>query len=210
MSIKDFIMQKTQQKVLTETVTVRLPVAMVSEIDELASTVEVTRQELMHAFIEEGLKVALEAYKGRNTPDLFDEVIEGEEGCEGQQRYFVLNTNKRWNVSEHQHMVSNGVAAAYEDGWKHKIDYLKKGDIVFLYESGVGIVGVGTADGKTQKLDRNGKREEMYQQNLDGFRQVPPLSAKDIKKITNSNMRFLQTMFKIKSSHGSLIKKSLD
>lgn len=208
MSIRDFIIQKTQQKIQAETVTVRLASDMVTEIDELSSTLDSTRQEVMHKFIEEGLKIAMEAYQGQNTPDLLQPVMEGEN--EEKQRYFVLNTNKKWAVSEHQYMVSSGVAAAYEEGWKHKIDYLKKGDIVFLYESGVGIVGVGTADGKTQKLDRNGKKEEMYQQNLDGFRLVTPMSAKDIKKITSSNMRFLQTMFRIKSTHGALIEKNLN
>jgi len=41
---------------------------------------------------------------------------------------------------DHNDMLSHGKAAAYFDPWKFKIERLAKGDVVFLYQSGVGIV----------------------------------------------------------------------
>lgn len=207
MSIEDFIKQKTQQKNQTEAVTVRLASNVVADIDELASTLDSTRQEVINQFVQDGLATALDVYKKQNTPDRFDQVIEGENGA--TQRYFVLNTNKNNDSDDHQDMVSNGIAAAFEDGWKQKIDILQKGDVVFLYESGVGIVGIGKANGTTEKLDRNGKSEAMYQQKLNDYRKVNSLSAKEIKKTTGTNMRFLQTMFQIKAAQGEQIEHRL-
>ena len=69
-------------------------------------------------------------------------------------------TLRRLLHSEHQRpkqcersrdMITNAKAAAYFDPWKFKIERLKKGDVIFLYQSGVGIVAVGEADGKLQK-----------------------------------------------------------
>ena len=208
MSIEEFIKQKTQQKNQTEAVTVRLASNIVADIDELASTLDSTRQEVVTKFIEDALERALKAYQEANTSDLLDQEIETDR--EATQRYFVLNTNKRWSIKEHQNMVSNGIAAAFEDGWKHKIEILEKGDIVFLYENRVGIVGIGKASGNTEKLDRNGDPEAMYQQKLSDYRKVIPLSAKEIKKATGTNMRFLQTMFRIKATQGTQIEQQLN
>ena len=44
-------------------------------------------------------------------------------------------------------MMTNQVAAAFEDGYKEKICRIKKGDYVFLYASGQGIVAYGQATG---------------------------------------------------------------
>lgn len=207
MSIEDFIKQKTQQKNQTEAVTVRLASSLLVDIDELASTLDSTRQEVISNFVEDGLQRALKAYKDINTPALLEQAVDNEPAT--AQRYFMLNTNKRWSLEEHQLLVNGGIAAAFEDGWKHKIEVLRRGDIVFLYESGAGIVGVGKANGETEKLDRNGDPESMYQQKLTEYRKTAPLAAKEIKKITGTNMRFLQTMFRIKAVQGEQIANSL-
>ena len=42
-------------------------------------------------------------------------------------------------------MLANHKAAAYFDPWKYKIERLAKGDVVYLYQSAVGIVAMGKA-----------------------------------------------------------------
>ena len=109
-------------------------------------------------------------------------------------------------------MLSNGIAAAFREPWKFKIEYLKKGDYVFLYESGVGIVGVGNATGITEKSDRgysDSNGDDTRYQNLTNYRKVKPLSAREIKKITGKNMRFLQTMFRVAKDDAVLIQQNL-
>lgn len=53
-------------------------------------------------------------------------------------------------------MVSNGIAATFEDGYKEKMTYIEKGSLVFLYRSGEGIVAHGIASGEVLKKDHYG------------------------------------------------------
>lgn len=208
MSIEEFITSKTQLKTDTEPVTVRLAHSTVAIIDEFSSTLGVTRQEVIAEFIKDALKRALVHYeKTQNKPEFFEQTSEVEE--EKAPRYVFLNTNKVNDPEDHEYIVKNGIAAAFYGDWKTKIKSLRKGDIVFLYESGVGIVGVGSADGKTEVLDKNGDKGEMYQQRLLGYRRVAPLSARELKRLTGVNMRFLQVMFTVSSAHGKLIESAL-
>lgn len=212
MAIEKFITDKVQQKadteVVTEAVTLRLASNTVIKIDELASTLDVTRQEVMTEFIKDSLERALVHYeKMQNKPELVDQLVENDH--ESTPRYIFLNTNKNNVPNDHFYMTSSGIAAAFYDPWKFKIDALRKGDIVFLYESGVGIVGVGKASGDTEILDCGDDIGETHQQKLIDYRKVSPLSAREIKKLTGTNIRFLQTMFKVKSAHGVLIEQKL-
>lgn len=95
--------------------------------------------------------------------------------------YYVLNTNISNNEHDHDDMLANSKAAAYFDPWKFKIERLAKGDVVFLYQSGVGVVALGSADGKLVKAAYQRKAEhanEEYSMKLSQFQRVsPPLSA---------------------------------
>jgi hypothetical protein len=208
MTIEKYITEKTQQKADAEAVTLRLPSGTVATIDELSLTLGVTRQEVIAEFVKDSLKRALEHYEQmQNKPDLGDQNVDDENGT--SPRYIFLNTNKGNDPSDHSYMVSNGIAAAFYDPWKFKIDTLRKGDVVFLYESGVGIVGIGKANGKTEILDKGQDVGETHQQKLTDYKTVKPLSAREIKKLTGTNMRFLQTMFKVNKDHGVLIEQHL-
>ena len=206
MAIEDFILKKTQQKDETLAFTLRLFTETVVSIDELASTLGVTRQELVTELVNDSLARALKQYEAQNKPDL----LEPTDDSETKHKYVVLNTNKRHSRSEHLNMVANGIAAAFCDPWMYKIETLNKGDTVFLYESGVGIVGTGKVDGKLEKiLNRGPQLDDMYQQKLTDYIRVKPLSASELKKLTGTNMVFLHTMFKVAPKHGELIKQSL-
>ena len=64
MAIEDFILKKTQQKDETQAFTLRLFTETVVSIDELASTLGVTRQELVTELVNDSLAGA-DAYPGR-------------------------------------------------------------------------------------------------------------------------------------------------
>ena len=108
-------------------------------------------------------------------------------------------------------MLSKGKAAIYFDPGKFKIERLAKGDIVFLYQSGVGVVALGEADGKVVKAPYHGKTEHMdeeYFMKLQRFQHIlPPLTAAEIKKITGINYVFMSTMFGLDADSGKAIKK---
>lgn len=83
-------------------------------------------------------------------------------------------------------------------GWKEKIQKLQKGDTVFLYSSGEGIVAYGKADGKLNKVDEDGKPEFEYNMHLTDFKKLDtPISAAKIKEITHQGFIFTQTMFAV-------------
>ncbi|MGA3027308.1 MAG: hypothetical protein ABSF98_21320 [Bryobacteraceae bacterium] len=64
---------------------------------------------------------------------------------------FILNTNFSNDPTDHEDMLAHQKAAAYHAPWKFKVQQLSKGDLVFLYQSGVGIVAMGIASGALQK-----------------------------------------------------------
>lgn len=115
--------------------------------------------------------------------------------------FYILNTNFRNQPDDHEDMIQNRKAAAYFSPWKYKIARIAKGDTVFLYQSGVGIVAMGLASGKLNKAAYHGDakhNEEEYSMILERFQRVdPPVSAAKIKEITRTNYRFLGTMFSI-------------
>lgn len=122
------------------------------------------------------------------------------------QGYYILNTNIRNSQADHDSMLAEKKAAAYFAPWKYKIQHLSKGDYVFLYQSGVGIVAVGTASGKLQMCnyhENTDHEDEEYYMKLIQFHLLgQPLSAAEIKSITGVNHRFMSTMFGLDAENG--------
>jgi hypothetical protein len=127
--------------------------------------------------------------------------------------YYILNTNISNTQEDHDDMLAKGKAAAYFDPWKFKIERLVRGDVVFLYQSGAGIVAVGEADGILQKALYHGSPEhadEEYFMMLNRFQRVsPPLTAAEIKSITGVNHRFMSTMFGLDAEAGKAVRMYL-
>jgi len=119
--------------------------------------------------------------------------------------FYILNTNYNNDPKDHEDMIDNKKAAAYSDPWKYKIEQLGKGDIVFLYRSGTGIVAFGTVSGDLVKSPhrKDGGPEDQYSKKLSRFEEVtPPLSAAEIKEITENNYVFMGTMFGLDAESG--------
>lgn len=120
--------------------------------------------------------------------------------------YYILNTNYRNSTSDHDDMLAHKKVAAYFEPWKYKIERLSRGDIVFMYQSGVGIIAVGIANGKLEKRayqDKVEYSEEEYAMKLTQFRHVDtPITAAEIKGITGVDYRFMSTMFAIDAESG--------
>lgn len=117
---------------------------------------------------------------------------------EYESNNYVLNTNYSNNRQHNEDMLKKHKAAAYYPGWREKIEKLQKGDTVFLYKSGAGIVAYGIADGKLNKCDCDGKKDYEYYMGLENFEILhKPMSASEMKKVTNQGFPFRTTMFSI-------------
>lgn len=160
--------------------TVRMPKELHLFIEGLSEQLDLSKQEVTLKLIEAGVEIAEKELE-------FEEVV--------NSAFHVLNTNRRHDENDHDHMLNNGIAAAFYDPWKHNIDRIKKGDLVFLYENGVGIVAYGKGSGTTLKKDRYDDKDECHYQELSDFKVLEkPLSAAEIKKILGRNVVFLRTM----------------
>jgi hypothetical protein len=204
--VTELIALKQQQDEKTESITARIPISYVAHLDELSSSLDVTRQFLLTEMIKDKVDEALALYeKEQNTP----QAIDSDDDPVSGSRFFILNTNKRHDVASHRDMVTNGVAAAFCDPWKFQIERIKEGDTVFLYENGVGIVGTGTAPGEVEKADHDGVAEDAYRQKLKDYKRVKPLNAREIKKAVGSNLIFLRTLFKVPAEFGKKIQENM-
>jgi len=127
--------------------------------------------------------------------------------------YYILNTNYGNGRIDHEDMLKNHKAAAYFSPWKHKIEQLSKGDCVFLYQNGFGIVAYGIVSGKLKKGPYHGDaryEDEEYYVALNKFHRVdPPLSAARIKEITKANYSFRGTMFSLDNESGIALQKHI-
>lgn len=149
-------------------------------------------------------EILLEMSAFRVDDNPYEDVAEG---------YYILNTNISNSPKDHNDMLSNHKAAAYFDPWKFKIERLNKSDVIFLYQSRVGIVAVGKADGKLVKAPYQGNSshpDEEYYMKLVDFQPVnPPMPASEIKRVTGVDFVFMQTMFGLDASSGKAIQKSM-
>lgn len=163
--------------------TVRMPKELHSFIEGLVDQLNSSKQEITLKLIEEGVKIA-------------EDELKLNENEEAQNTMFhILNTNRRNNENDHEDMINNRIAAAFYEPWKFNIDRIKKGDTVFLYENGVGIVAYGKGSGVTLTKDRYKDKNQCHYQELLNFKSLEkPMSAAEIKKILGRNVVFLRTM----------------
>jgi len=128
--------------------------------------------------------------------------------------YFILNTNRKNDSYDETDMLKNKKAAAYFDPWKYKIMRMQKGDVVYLYASGEGIIARGKSKGVLYKADYQGDincKDEEYYVELDDFATIKnPLSAAEIKNIAGIDYVFMQTCFSVDKSTGELVWNELD
>lgn len=182
--LRALIRQTKAMKKEVVPVTVRIPKELQSFIDELAMHLGMSRQDMLLHLIQEGASVAEEELQLDDAQ--YSEIPVG---------YHLLNTNRGNNLSDHEMMLKDGVAAAFYEPWKNNIDRIAMDDIVFLYENGRGIVAYGRGTGVTKTADHEGNKDECHYQELQEFKRLEtPLSAAEIKKTLNREVVFLRTM----------------
>jgi uncharacterized protein YfkK (UPF0435 family) len=129
---------------------------------------------------------------------------------EYESNTYILNTNYSNNVQHTEDMLREHKASAYYPGWQEKIEKLQKGDTVFLYKSGTGIIAFGIATGKLEKQDCDGHPNYESYMKLDKFKKLKkPFSASEMKAVANQGFNFRQTMFTISEESRDLLIKEI-
>ncbi len=127
-----------------------------------------------------------------NTYSQMEDYLEYENNC------YVVNTNVRSSYKYTEDMLREEKVAAYYPGWREKIKKLQKYDIVFLYQSGKGIIAYGKADGILKKAECDGHKDYEYNMHLNDFVKLDQaIPASKMKTIANCGFNFRQTMFSI-------------
>ncbi|EIV7688707.1 hypothetical protein MA092_002777 [Salmonella enterica] len=191
------------------TVSVRISQDENDVLQNIAAHVGTSRQEVVHQLIKLHAIPAWQALQALQALQ-----ASGQEKnsliSERKSEYFILNTNKTNSKSDHELMINEGIAAAFEDGYIGKIDRIKKGDVVFLYESGKGIIACGIATGESideEEPEKYGHKSMRYQY-LKNFRRLSsPVSAKEVKRIVGRSIPFVQTLASI--SDGDILYQNL-
>lgn len=189
--------ERNQEKI---TVSLRLSQKINYILEELADEFETTRQEIILDLINQHIVQEWESERNSDK-DKDDNSTDNESDImpPTAPRYFLLNTNIANDIQDHEFMLDNQLAAAFEDGWMQKINHIKKGDYVFLYASGKGIVGYGVASGKVEKTDHYGVPDKTFFQKLSNFKDVSknPVKASQVKVALGRNTSFLQVLTKV-------------
>ncbi len=126
---------------------------------------------------------------------------------------YIVNTNKTYSDNNYKEMLEENKASAYY-GRKNTIKQIKKGDKVYLYHTGIGIIAYGTARSEAKYRDYNDdKNAECYVElniewkiKLDDF-QEKAIHSWEINKKLGSKHRFRQTCFSITEEFNDVIQK---
>lgn len=183
--------QRNQDKI---TLSLRLSVKDDLILQELADTWETTRQDIINDLIQEYI------IKDWNEKRSADRIANDELDNSSTTNYFLLNTNKANDIADHDFMMQQKVAAAFEDGYKEKICRIKKGDYVFLYASGQGIVAYGqAASEEVEKTHHYGIENKTFFKKLDKFTDLSeqPIKARQVKSVLGRSFPFAQTLAQI-------------
>lgn len=198
MGNKDFLAHLQKKKTASTnqvSMTIRVSPEEEAAIQDLAAYAETTRQEVIYELIATYLLPAWEKLREEDAED----TIEIESSTDDKPSFHLLNTNKANSIQDHSMMIEKKLAAAFENGWKQKINKIKAGDHVFLYESGKGIVAHGVASGEVVKAPHEGRPDETYYQQLHDFTLVDrPISPKDIRKALGRKITFVHTLTRLK------------
>ena len=214
MTIANFISERTKKVpslIESEQITIRLESTLIEEIDGLVASLDVTRNALLTELIIDALPKIQALCTEALDANLEDEHWEVENGENNEKpRFFFLNSCKRYSLSDSNRMINEGVAAAF-DGHKNKINRLRKDDVVFIFENGKGIVGVGRASGKTVTKDHGNDVGQTYEQELLNYSKVKPFSVRDIRKTIDKKLPYLATLFKLSNANDGIeIEKRLE
>lgn len=180
----------------TVAVTVRISQTENDILQRIAEHVGTSRQEVIHQLIK---LHAVPDWQRLQASGVMSGAERPEDSLEqgNKKQYFILNTNKSNSDNDHDFMMEKGIAAAFEDNYIGKINRIRKGDVVFLYESGKGIVGYGVASGecidepKPEKYDHGSMRYQF----LSDFHRLPSaVPAHEVKRIMKRAVPFAQTL----------------
>lgn len=124
----------------------------------------------------------------------------------GARAFYLLNTNYARSRADDADMLMRGKAAAYFDPWKHKIERLEQGDVVFLYRSGEGLVAFGWACGEVDVADYHGDpnaADEEFSMRLEPFVRLPsPMTAREVRLAAERSVSFQQTLVRLDADAG--------
>lgn len=130
-------------------------------------------------------------------------------------RYYIINTNRKANPTGEDEftMINEEIVAAYSLKGCNGIKRLKKGDTVFLYRVREGIIASGIVcsdffERKFRGTQKIGKSE--FYRKLRDFKKIDkPISAEELRKITNSKRSFRHTAFTVNEFSGRQIVQAI-
>lgn len=136
---------------------------------------------------------------------------ENEVFIERHEGYYIVNTNKTWMEDAYKDMLDNQKAAAYYDR-KWSISNIRKGDTVYLYHTGVGVIACGKAIDDYKSTEINGDPDEEFFIPLKIEWKIDPISeqkmavaAWEINEKMQSGHRFRLTVFSISEDMANVI-----
>ena len=133
---------------------------------------------------------------------------------EEESKNYIVNTNLTWSKTSYREMLDNSIAAAYGER-KYGIENLKKGDIVFLYHNGIGVIAYGKVISNKYKSRYNKDlRAEEYYVDLSFDWAIDPdaepnkaIKAWQINRKLNTQHAFRQTIFSIRQKMADVIRE---
>lgn len=177
--------------------------------------------EAINYWNEQGLPVEAKVFRVYEIEDQFlfefDPYVppQSAEYYQAETHNYIVNTNYSWDKEAYQQMLKNDYAAAYGDR-KIAVDSIQKGDRVFLYHTGQGVIAAGVAEDGSHPKEFEGKPDAMHCVPCSFGIKVDPdaekdqvVSAREINQELGTGYRFRQTAFSISDEMADTIMRLL-
>jgi predicted DNA-binding protein len=194
----------------TVSLSLRLPLSLNNELDELALTLDRSKSFLVTEFIKAGIKETNSILEQNSANPEMTRTDESDSGFR-LPKVFMLNTNYNNDPNTHFSMLKNQEAAAFCSGWKEYIERLSEGDHVYLYQSGVGFIAVGEVSGELDKSEHYGVPDDRYSRPLKNFKiGFKAITAKEFKAMSGESTNFRRTMVDLSSKQNYVLQKEIE
>jgi len=162
---------------------------------------------LTYHVYKNGDEYLLEFHSFSPTPDDYAVVLSG---------HYFINSNVRYDANAWKHMVDNNRVSAF-GGKKNTIERLQRGDKVFLYHKGTGVIGTGQVNTGVVRTDTwNGVKDDEHYVDVQWTITLDPatessnaVTAREINQKFKTGHTFRQTRYAVPKDISKFVEEEL-
>lgn len=131
-------------------VSVPLSVELTATLDGIRDYIGVTREDIALYCIKESLENMLETFSYLQDSEY--NVLDYDDYGNEEQKFFIINTGRAHNADMPEKIFSEKTVTFSGESWSEACAKIRKGDVIFFYENGRGLVAHAISNGSNGEI----------------------------------------------------------